>query len=97
MSLRAAYEEKFSGRLNEWNVTIKVLKAQRDKAEADAKISYEKHIKDLQALYNAAQSKLKDLQGSSRAAWEEIKSGSEDAWDSMTKAIMNAPSRLAGT
>ncbi|MBX9758288.1 MAG: hypothetical protein K2Y29_05890 [Beijerinckiaceae bacterium] len=97
MSLKTAYQEKFQAQLNEWNAQIEVLKAQRDKAEADAKIGYERHIQDLQGQYDAAQSKLKEMQSSSEAAWEEMKSGMEHAWDSMTTAIKNASSRFTGT
>lgn len=97
MSLKTAYQEKFQAQLNEWSAQMEVLKAQRDKAEADAKISYEQHLKELQTQYDAAQSKLKELQSSSEAAWEEMKSGVENAWDSMSKAIRNATSRFTGT
>lgn len=96
MSLNSVYQEKFQAQLNEWNAQIDVLKAQRDKAEADSKIIYEKHIEDLQVQYEIAQGKLKELQSSSEAAWEDLKLGAENAWESMSKAIKNATARVAG-
>lgn len=96
MSLKTAYQEKFQAQLNEWSAQMEVLKAKRDKAEADAKISYEHHIKELQSQYDTAQGKLKELQSASETAWEEMKSGIESAWESMSKAVKNATSRFTG-
>ena len=94
MSLKTAYQEKLQAQLDERSAKIELLKAQRDKAEADAKIVYEQQISAVQGHYETAQTKMKQLQASSEAAWEELKGGIDQAWDSMSKAIKTASARF---
>ncbi|MDR9501994.1 MAG: coiled coil domain-containing protein [Desulfurivibrionaceae bacterium] len=94
MSMKESYEKKLQAQLNEWNADIDKLKAQADKAEADAKIKYNKEIEELQAMQAAAKKKLAELKEAGDDTWEELKAGIENAWDSLSKAVKSTTSKF---
>ncbi len=94
MSMKESYEKKLQAQLNEWKADIDKLRAQADKAEADAKIKYNKEITELQAMQAAAKQKLAELKETGDDSWEELKAGIENAWDSLSKAVKSTTAKF---
>lgn len=94
MSMKESYEKKLQAQLDEWNADIGKLKAQAEKAEADAKIKYNKEIEELQAMQAAAKKKLAQLKEAGDDTWEDLKAGIENAWDSLSKAMKSTASKF---
>lgn len=87
MGLRQAYEEKMDAQLQEWGAKFEELRAQADKAEADAKIQLYAQIEALRAKQVAAAKKLRHLKEAGEDSWEDIRAGVESAWGELGKAV----------
>ena len=94
MTSENPYEQKLQAQLDEWSAEIDKLKAKADKAEADARIDYEKQIEELKAMQNAAYQKLNEFRKAGDAATEDMKSGIEKAFNALNDAIKSASSRF---
>ncbi len=94
MNEREAYVQKMKAKLDEWNADIEKLDAQTRKAQADAKVRYEKQLTELKANRDAAAQKLRELQNASVDAWESMRRGTEAAWADMAKAFREAAERF---
>ncbi len=94
MNMKEAYEKKMQAQLDEWDADIKKLKAQADKARADAQLEYFKQIEELRERQHRAQQKLTEIQQASDTAWEDLRAGAESAWDSLADAMRAARSRF---
>lgn len=95
MSIKNAYIEKLQARLNEMDAEIESLKSQASVAKADAKIEYEKQIKELQDTQAQAQEKLDEMRNASDDAWQDMKFGVERAWEEFEHATKRAIDRFA--
>lgn len=93
---RKAYEEKLDAQLEEWNAQVALLKAKADKAkaEAEAKIEYYKTIEALQHKQDEARTKLHELKTAGDEAWEDLKTGAEKAWAEVKTAFHIAASKF---
>lgn len=70
---KKAYQEKLDAQLKEWKAEIDKLKAQAEGKSADAKITYQEKIKQIEqkmAYYKEKSSKLK---AAGDDKWEDIK------------------------
>jgi len=85
-SERDAYIEKLKARLDEWNAEIARMEAKAREAQAEAKVEYEKAMKDMAEQRERAREQLRELQSASDAAWQEIRRGAETALDEMRQA-----------
>jgi len=90
MSKKDAYKQKLETQLDEWNAKIDVLKAKAKKAEAGAKVEYEKTLEDLQKKRSAAKDKLQELRDAGGEAWEDLKGGIDQAWSDLGSSIESA-------
>ena len=92
MSEREAYQQKFEAQLKIWEAEIAKLKAQAEKANADAKADYYRRIDDLyeqqakakdyyDSMVEANDRAWKDFKTKSDAAWKDISEGIKAAWD----------------
>ncbi|MEX2353647.1 MAG: coiled coil domain-containing protein, partial [Gammaproteobacteria bacterium] len=79
---------------DEWKAEMDKLKAQADKAEAEARLEYYKQIDELQNMQNEAYRKLVELRKASDDAWDDLRAGVEVAWDSLSDAMKAAASRF---
>ena len=61
MSSKDAYTKKMEAQLEEWTAEIDRMKARIKKADANARISLEQDIEDMQAKKQAAKQKLEEL------------------------------------
>jgi chromosome segregation ATPase len=94
VTMKDAYEKKMQAQLDEWDADITKLKAQADKAKADAQLEYFKQIEELRERQQRAQEKLTEIRQASDTAWEDMKAGAENAWDSLADAMRAARSRF---
>ncbi|WP_255856463.1 coiled coil domain-containing protein [Marinobacterium rhizophilum] len=92
--MKDAYEKKMQAQLDEWGAEIKKLKAQADKAKADAQLEYFRQIEELRERQHEAKAKLTEIQQASDTAWEDMKAGAEKARDSLADAMRAARSRF---
>lgn len=95
MSDKNAYQEKLEAQLDEWQAEIAKMRARADKATADARIEYDKQIKELVEYQKRAQKKLNEAQHASEAAWADMRSGMEKAWADMAKSWNDAMKRFS--
>lgn len=91
---RDAYVQKLKAKLDEWNSEIDVLAAKADKAEADAKISYQNRLEDLRTKRAEVEEKIAELQQASEGAWEDLKQGLENSWDILKTSFTRAKSEF---
>ena len=94
MGMKEAYEQRLQAQLDEWSAEISALKARADKAEADARLDYYKHIENLRAMQEAARAKLSALHQAGDDAWEDLKAGLDSAWGALGEAVRSAVSRF---
>ncbi len=91
---RAAYQDKFKAQLNEWQGEIDKLNAKVEKAEAEAKIEYQKQIDKLKALQDESWDYFEKLRNASERHWDEIKAETELKWTKMNNALKAAFDKL---
>jgi septal ring factor EnvC (AmiA/AmiB activator) len=94
MSTKQAYEQKINAQLAEWKAEINKLRAKLTKVDADAKIESEKEISQLEARYEAAKAKLRELTSASDQAWESMRKGLDSSFDSMKSAFKDAQAKF---
>jgi predicted nucleic acid-binding Zn-ribbon protein len=87
MSEREQYVEKAKARIDQWNADIEKLQAKAGEAKADAKIEYEKQLRELRAQRDEAKEKLDEIAKASDSAWDDMKAGFESAWDKISSAF----------
>ena len=95
MSDKNAYEQKLQAQLKIWQAEIDKLRAQADKASADARLQYDKQVDELVQYQEAGKEKLRELQDANEQAWADMRHGMEKAWDDMAKAWKDAMSRYS--
>lgn len=95
MSDKNAYEQKLQAQLKIWQAEIDKLRAQADKASADARLQYDKQVDELVTYQKKGKEKLRELQDANEHAWADMRHGMERAWDDMSKAWKDAMSRYS--
>jgi hypothetical protein len=94
MSKRDAYVKKFKAQLDSWNAELDQFEAKARKAEADSKIRYQRKVKELRQMRDAAKLRLTEIQGVSEDAWEDLKEGVQSAWSSLKESFQEAKSEF---
>ena len=90
MNSRKAYKEKYEAQLKEWGAKFEVLKAQAEKATAQAKIDFTSHVNSVQERFEAAKAKLNHLGKSTDATWHDVKKEADKAWHDIEHALEGA-------
>lgn len=93
MGERNQYIEKVRARIAQWDAEIDRMKAKADEAEADARIEYEKQMREMQARRDEGVDRLEMLREASDEAWKDVRSGFDRAWDEISGAFDRAMSR----
>ena len=94
MSKRHAYVKKLKAQLDVWNAELDQFEAKAMKAEADAKIRYQRRVEELRRIRDAANLRLTEIQGASEDAWEDLKEGAHSAWNSLKESFREAKSEF---
>ena len=82
-----AHVGEMEAQLKRWGARLEGLVANTDAAGTKANIAYRDLIDDLKGKYQAAQSKLAELQSAGSARWETYQSGLESAWNELETAF----------
>ncbi len=91
---RKAFINTLTAKLKQWDDDIDRLEAKAQKAKAEVKADYNKHIQDLRDKKKAAQERLEEVKHAGEEAWEDLKSGSVEAYDSLKNAFQSAMSKF---
>lgn len=78
---------KLEAQLKVWRAKLDVLIANAEVAGAQTKLDYRRHIDDLAAKHEAAQSKLNQLKQAGIGKWEVLKAEIESAWKDLDDAF----------
>lgn len=90
MSLKDKYLNKLKNQLDAWSADIDALEVRAREADAELHVLYEAQISMLKTKRDEAQVKLALLRSSAGDAWQELKKGSDEAWESIRHAIVEA-------
>jgi hypothetical protein len=82
-----AYGKKL---MREADAKIRQLEGKASKASGDAKVTYEKAIKDLKAKRAEAGKKLDEMGKASASSWEAVKQGFADAYKDLHQSYEKA-------
>jgi hypothetical protein len=82
-----AHVGEMEAELARWGARLDGLVAKTDAAGTSAGIAYRDLIDDLKGKYQAAQSKLAELQAAGIDRWERYQSGLESAWNELETAF----------
>ena len=91
---RKAYQELLQTELNRWDADIGKLRAEADKAEADARIKYYERINEIESQQSELRSMLEKLKSASDDAWKDLKAGAEKTRKALGEALKSASSRF---
>jgi multidrug resistance efflux pump len=94
MTEREAYREKANARLEELQARIDLLQAKAKQAKADAKLEYERQMKDLRAQQDQIADQIGQTQVASEEAWEELKTGIDSALASLQDSVDEAAAKF---
>ena len=95
MSERDAYEQKVKAKFKEWDAQIDKLRARAESAGADAKLDYERQLKELRATRDAAGDKLRELRNTSAENWMKVRHEAEETWERMSRSLKNSLDRFS--
>lgn len=84
MSDKEAYKQKIEAEVELAQAKLSELKANAKSATADARISYDKQVEELEESISETKAKLKELGDAGEDAWEDIKDGVESAWKKLS-------------
>jgi hypothetical protein len=94
MSKRDEYVEKLKGQLDQWNAEVAKWEAKAQKAQAGARVEYDKHLNDLRRQRDQALEHMKRVQAASGEAWVDLVRGADEAWAKMREALEKARSHF---
>ncbi|WP_417728664.1 hypothetical protein [Roseovarius sp.] len=90
-----AYQAKLHAQLDQWKAEIDKLQAKSREASADMQIKYQEQIKILREKRAEMETEYDKIQAASLEAWKDFKTGTDQAWDNMSKAMKSAWSRFS--
>jgi len=94
MSKRDEYVEKLKGQLDQWNAEVAKWEAKAQKAQAGARVEYDKHLNDLRRQRDQALEHMKRVQAASGEAWVDLVRGADEALAKMREALEKARSHF---
>ena len=94
MSKRDEYVEKLKTQLDQWNAEVAKWEAKAQKAQAGARVEYEKQLKEVRRQRDQALEQMKRVQAATGEAWVDLVRGADDAWAKMREALEKARSHF---
>ena len=94
MSKRDEYVEKLKGQLDQWNAEVAKWEAKAQKAQAGARVEYDKHLNELRRRRDQALEQMKRLQAATGDAWVDLVRGADEAWAKMREALEKSRSHF---
>jgi lipid II:glycine glycyltransferase (peptidoglycan interpeptide bridge formation enzyme) len=94
MSKRDEYVDKLKAQLDLWNTEVAKWEAKAQKAQAGARVEYEKQLKDLSHQRDQALEQMKRVQAASGDAWVDLVRGADEAWSKLREALEKSRSHF---
>ena len=94
MSKRDEYVEKLKAQLDQWNTEVAKWEAKAQKAQANARIEYDKQLKEVRRQRDQALEQMKKVQAATGDAWVDLVRGADEAWAKMREALEKARSHF---
>jgi hypothetical protein len=95
MESKGTYLQMVEEQVKEWKTGIDTLTARADKAEAQARIEYQKTLDNLKGKQTSAEGALKDLKEAGEESWEDLKKGFEEVREDMKESIKDAMASIS--
>ncbi len=90
METRELYKQKYQAQMNEWTSKLDVMKAQADQLTVQAKLDVKRHVDAVQAKFDAAKAKLKDIAEASDDKWDGVVREVDRTWRDLKAAADGA-------
>jgi hypothetical protein len=90
METRELYKQKYQAQMNEWASKLEVMKAQADQLTVQAKLDVKRHMDGVQAKFDAAKAKLKDIAEASDDKWDGVAKEVDRGWRDLKAAADGA-------
>ena len=94
MSKRDEYVEKLKVQLDQWNTEVAKWEAKAHKAQAGARVEYEKQLNELRRQRDQALEQMKRVQAATGDAWVDLVRGADEAWAKMRESLEKARSHF---
>jgi multidrug resistance efflux pump len=94
MSKRDEYVEKLKAQLDQWNTEVAKWEAKAQKAQAGARVEYEKQLKEVRRQRDQALEQMKRVQAATGDAWVDLVRGADEAWAKMRESLEKARSHF---
>lgn len=75
-----AYRKKVQATLDEWSARMDMMKAKADGLAADARIEYDKGLRELADKQDRLKAKLAEVGDMTEEKWETVKDSMESTW-----------------
>jgi len=94
MSKRDEYVDKLKAQLDQWNTEVATWEAKAQKAQANARIEYDKQLKEVRRQRDQALEQMKKVQAATGDAWVDLVRGADEASARMREAFEKARSHF---
>jgi chromosome segregation ATPase len=94
MTTREAYVARLKAQLDELNADLDALEDEARKASADAKVQYERQIRELRQKAQRSQQTLTKIRQANENAWDDLKGGAGTAWTMLKESFSAAKSEF---
>jgi tRNA uridine 5-carbamoylmethylation protein Kti12 len=94
MSKRDEYVDKLKAQLDQLNTEVTKWEAKAQKAQANARVEYDKQLKEVRRHRDQALEQMKKVQAATGDAWIDLVRGADEAWAKMREALEKARSHF---
>jgi hypothetical protein len=94
MNTRELYKQKFEAQMHEWRAKLDVMTAQAEKLTAQAKIEVQPHLDAVQAKFDDAKAKLKEIAAAGDDKWDDVVKAADQGWRELRNVAEGAQDAL---
>lgn len=87
---RDLYRQKYEAQLREWEAKVQEMRARSDRLDAQARLDMRTHFDTVDARWQAARSRLRDIGDAAEDTWEDMLRNAEKAWSDFKSAVEGA-------
>jgi hypothetical protein len=87
---RDLYRQKYEAQLREWEAKVEEMRARSEKLDAQARLDMKTYFDSVDARYQTARSKLRDIADAAEDTWEDFKANAENTWNEFKSAVEGA-------
>jgi uncharacterized coiled-coil DUF342 family protein len=94
MTERSSYIQKLHEQLDAWDAELQKMRAEAEKASADASKQYHEQIASLRAQQDQLKQRLEDMRRAGEESWTDYLQRTEAAWKDMAEGMQRAWNRF---